>query len=75
MMNKEKTIEEAVRVNEEIGIGKIPPQAFISVNFNTKQEWKNTYDLKVRFYLRLISLILPGFLRINIKNKKNNGYK
>ena len=32
-------------------------------------EWKNSFTLKARFYMRVVSFLLPGILKIKIINK------
>ena len=52
--------------NKSIIIKEAPAEALIVVN-STKEYWKNDYTLKARFYMRIVSFLFPGFLKIKLK--------
>ena len=34
----------------------------------TRECWENTYTFKARFYLKLVSFLFPGFVKLVIKD-------
>jgi len=54
-------------LNSASGLKIAPADNLIEVTMETKEVWKDQYTFKARFFIRLVSMLFPGFLKLNIK--------
>ena len=62
-----KTYNEEENKNQ-VGIKKNEPSdTLIRISSYSKKNYKKDYTLKARICMRIVSILLPGFLKIEIK--------
>lgn len=59
-------INDTISTTQTIGINIKKNNCLVSIN-QTKSEYKKTYTLGARFCMRLVSIVLPGILRLNLE--------